>query len=220
MKSILRSLAVLAVVVGFTGSAFAQDANNDIIRPITKQGSAAFMFTLGGLGTFNLAAPTLGPGLGSAGFGMKYFLADDVALRVLLGLSMNGTTTPGTGSASDVTSSNNGFGLGVGVEYHFRPLYSTSPYIGGQIGFASNSTDNGLDDNAGGVQTSTTNLSIAALAGFNWFFTRGIAVGGEYSLGFTSTSGTTTTAGTENDNASTSMIGFGGVGSVHFIVYF
>jgi hypothetical protein len=45
-------------------------------------------------------------------------------------------------------------------------------------------------------------------------------VGGEYSLGFTSTSGTTTTNGTENDITGTSMIGLAGVGSVHFIVYF
>lgn len=218
MKSILRSLAVLAVVIGVSGSAFAQDNNNDIIRPITKQGSAAFMFTLGGLGTFNLSAPSLGPGLGNAGFGMKYFLADDVALRVLLGLNMNSTNTPVSGG-SDVTKTNNGFGLGVGVEYHFRPLYSTSPYIGGQIGFASGSTDNGLDAPLK-VETSSTSLSIAALAGFNWFFTRGLAVGAEYSLGFTSTNGTTTQGGTENDNPGTSMIGLGGVGSVHFIVYF
>jgi hypothetical protein len=139
MKSILRSLAVLAVVVGFAGSSFAQDTNNDVIRPITKSGSAAFMFTLGGLGTFNLAAPSLGPGLASAGFGMKYFLADDVALRVLLGMSMNGKTIPANGTGSDVTESDNTIGLGVGVEYHFRPLYSTSPYIGGQIGFQSRS---------------------------------------------------------------------------------
>ena len=211
MKSILRSLAVLAVVVGFTGSAFAQD-NNDIIRPITKQGSAAFIMTINGLGTFGLSAPPLGPGLSNAGFGMKYFMADDVALRFLLGLNMN-TTSPDQGDDMKET----GFGLGVGAEYHFRPLYSTSPYIGGQIGFQSSSSENmnGLDE------SSRTHLSIAALAGFNWFFTRGIAVGAEYSLGFTSTSGSNTPAGGEAaDIPGTSMIGLAGVGNVNLVVYF
>lgn len=214
MKSIVRSLAVLAVVVGFTGSAFAQDNNNDIIRPITKQGSAAFIMSINGLGTFGLSAPPLGPGLSNAGFGMKYFLADDVALRILLGLSMN-TTAPEEGN--DMTSS--GFGLGIGAEYHFRPLYSTSPYIGAQLGFASNGSNNGGEGTAE-VETSETNLSIAALAGFNWFFTRGIAVGAEYSLGFTSSSGSTTTGGTEVDDPSQTMIGLAGVGNVNLVVYF
>ncbi len=217
MKSILRSLAVLAVVLGMSGSAFAQDTNNDIIRPITKQGSAAFMFTLGGLGTFNLSAPPLGPGLSNAGFGMKYFISDDLALRILLGLGMNSTTT--TVGTEDITSSNNGFGLGVGMEYHFRPLYSTSPYVGGQIGFSSGSTDNGGEGTAE-VTTSSTGISVAALMGFNWFFTRGLAVGAEYSLGFTSNSSSQSSGGTEMDLPSTTMIGLAGVGSVNFVAYF
>jgi opacity protein-like surface antigen len=214
MKSILRSLAVLAVVVGFTGSAFAQDTNNDIIRPITKQGSAAFIMSIAGLGTFNLAAPVLGPGLGSAGFGMKYFLADDIALRILLGLN---TRTEAPEEGNDATQT--GFGLGVGMEYHFRPLYSTSPYIGGQIGFASNGTNNGGEGTAE-VETSETDLAIAAIFGFDWFFTRGISVGAEYSLGFHSNSGTRTTGGTEADLPAISTIGFGGVGSVNLDVFF
>lgn len=218
MKSILRSLAVLAVLVGFTSSSFAQD-DNDIIRPITKQGSAAFLMTIGGLGTFNLASPPIGPGLSQSGFGFKYFLADDVALRVLLGIGMNSTTIPGVGDADDVTQDTTAIGLGVGAEYHFRPLYSTSPYIGAQVGFVSVSSNNGLDGDQE-VSMSQTHISVAAIAGFNWFFTRGIAVGGEYSLGFTGTTGTRTSGGEENDLNSNSMIGVSGVGSVNLVVYF
>lgn len=214
MKAILRSLAVLAIVAGMSGSAIAQDTNPDIIRPITKQGSAALVMTIGGLGTFNLAAPVLGPGLGSAGFGMKYFLADDIALRILLGLN---TRTEAPEAGNDATET--GFGLGVGMEYHFRPLYSTSPYIGGQIGFASMGTNNGGEGTAE-IETSTTQLAIAAIFGFDWFFTRGISVGAEYSLGFSSNSGTTTTGAVESDNPAITTIGFGGVGSVNLDVFF
>jgi opacity protein-like surface antigen len=172
------------------------------------------MFTLGGLGTFNVAAPSFGPGLGSAGFGMKYFISDDLALRVLLGLN---TVTEAPEEGNDRTET--GFGLGVGMEYHFRPLYSTSPYIGGQIGFASKGTNNGGEGTAE-VETSETDLAIAAIFGFDWFFTRGLAVGAEYSLGFSSNSGTETTGGQSGDLPATTTIGFGGAGNVHLVVYF
>jgi hypothetical protein len=58
------------------------------------------------------------------------------------------------------------------------------------------------------------------MAGFDWFWTRGLAIGAEYGLGFNSVSGTTTTGGTQVDNPSTTMIGFNGVGNVHLVVYF
>jgi hypothetical protein len=217
MKSILRSLAVLAVLVGFSSSAFAQDDAN-IIRPITKQGSAAFMFTINGLGTFGLGAPSFNPGLDAAGFGFKYFLADDVALRVLLGFNSKSVDTPET--------SHTMFGVGVGAEYHFRPLYSTSPYIGAQIGFQSTS-DESVQNILGTEVTSTTTASkfnFSAFAGFDWFFTRGIAAGAEFGLGFTSESSSSEASGggnsQESDGPATTTIALNSAGNVHLVVYF
>lgn len=218
MKSILRSLAVLAVVIGMSGSAFAQDTNNDIIRPITKSGSAAFLFTMNGLGTFGIGSQSLAPGLGNAGFGMKYFVSDDFALRILLGLGTSSTDSSIIGPETASTM----FGIGIGGEYHFRPLYSTSPYVGAQLGFQSNSTTTGTGS-AESVH-STTAIGFSALAGFDWFFTRGIAIGAEYALGIVTKSGSTNPPGdgADIDDPGTTDIGFGSMGSgnVHLVVYF
>jgi opacity protein-like surface antigen len=218
MKSIVRSLAVLAIVAGMSSSAFAQETNNDIIRPITKSGSAAFLFSMNGLGTFGIGTVSLAPGLGGAGFGMKYFIADDFALRVLLGFGSNSV-------GDDSTGTNSMFGIGIGGEYHFRPLYSTSPYVGAQLGFQSNSETS--KSGFGKSVHSTTAIGFAALAGFDWFFTRGIAVGAEYSLGIVTRSGETentptTGSATTTEDTDSSTIGFNtaGSGNVHVAVYF
>lgn len=223
----IRTLAALAIVIGFAGSVLAQGSTEKIVRPITKEGSAAFMATLGGLGTFNLASAPLGVGLSNAGFGMKYFISDNVALRALLGLSMS-TTSPDEGDDATI----NGFGIGLGGEYHFAPLYSTSPYIGAQLGFSSTSSENQGGNTEAVMQSasstfpskksSETAIAFHVLAGFNWFCTEAIAIGAEYSLGLTTTSGSfTPVSGTEEqDMPSTTSIGFGGAGAVNLAIYF
>jgi len=54
-------IAAALIVLGFASTSFAQD-KDDIIRPLTKSGSAAFLFNLGGFGTFGVAAPAIGSG--------------------------------------------------------------------------------------------------------------------------------------------------------------
>lgn len=214
MKSILRSLAVLTLLVGFSSSAMAQDDAN-IIRPITKQGSAAFLFTINGLGDFGIGTVPIVDGM-SAGFGMKYFISDDMALRILLGFNSQSGETAGT---NPVDTGSTAFGLGVGVEYHFRPLYSTSPYVGAQVGFGSTNTDMGTvggNDNS----MSSTMLAVGAFAGFDWFFTRGMAAGAEFSLGFQTHSGESKSGGTTTEHPATTSVALSGGGNVHLVVYF
>jgi hypothetical protein len=216
-RNFTKFAAALLVVLGMAGSATAQDNDANIIRPITKQGSAAFLFTIQGLGTFGIGAPGISNGPGMLyGAGFKYFMSDDLALRILLALNSGSVKTNGTTS---VTSTSMDFGIGVGAEMHFRPLYSTSPYVGAQIGFGSSSTDNG-GTGAAIQKTSMSSFGINVLAGFDWFWTRGLAIGAEYGLGFASASGTTTTGTTSTDNPSNTMIGFNNSGNVHLVVYF
>jgi hypothetical protein len=199
---------------GLTGVTRAQEttgSDHDIIRPITKSGSAAFLFTLQGLGTFGIGSPSVNGMM--SGVGVKWFVADDIALRVLLGFGSNQVAGIGPDSATTLTASS--FGIGVGGEYHFRPLYSTSPYVGLQIGFTSASTDVAVG--SGTATDKTTSFGVAALAGFDWFFTRGLAVGAEMGLGFVSHGGTTIQGA---DKTSTSSINLATDGNVHFLVYF
>ncbi len=208
---LLFSLLVLGLTLSLTTGLRAQSeaAKEEIIRPITKAGSAAFMFTINGLGDFKIGAPSIN-GMGS-GVGAKWYVIDDLAIRVLLGLSSSQLRD--SGSTALTTTS---FGVGVGGEYHFRPLYSTSPYVGAQIGFTSTSQD--IDIGALKIENDkTTTFSVAVIAGFDWFFTRGMAVGAELGLGFQSNGGTTA-AGTSKTSVST--IALATNGNVHIIVYF
>jgi len=217
-RSFTKFVAAIIITLGFSSATFAQDNNADIIRPITKQGSAAFLFTLQGLGTFGLGAPSIGSGdVVTAGAGMKYYLNDDLALRILL--AFNNTSMKNSDASDSAKPGTTQFGVGIGAEYHFRPLYSTSPYVGGQISFTNSATDNDLTGDAK-VKTSRNSFAVAALAGFDWFFTRGMAAGAEYQLGFATTGGTVTVGSNSTDLATNTTIGLSGGGNVHLVVYF
>jgi hypothetical protein len=231
-RFLLKACATLLVVVGLVGQSRAQD-NDNVIRPNTKAGSAGWVFSFGGLGTFGLTQMPIGGSLtlpsgsssssvGVFGAGYKYYLSDDMALRAILGFN----TSSSGDEAKGGKSSNTSYGIAAGIEMHTHAVYSTSPYFGAQISFAGASND--FKSTPSGGQTSEnknsgTALGIEVLAGFDWYFTRGIAVGGEYTLGFSTMSGsnTTTSAGTSTttDAPSSTNIGISN-GNVHIIVHF
>ncbi len=217
---------VLVFTFGLTRTTFAQDnTDNSVIKPLTAQGSAAFLFTITGLGEFGIGSPGIGGDTAGPilfGVGGKWYISDDLALRVLASLR----THSGDPSLPDSTSakpSSTEFGIGVGVEKHFRPLYSTSPYVGAQVSFADASTDNGATGNAE-FKTSSSTFGVAVLAGFDWFFTRGMAAGAEMALGFNSTSNShtepTETGTTTVNGQSVTTIALATGGDVHLVVYF
>ena len=220
MSRSLTKFLAFVLVAGFALSAFAQDESN-IIRPITKSGSAAFVFNISGLGAFGPTAQPIGVlnGAPVAGVGLKYYLSDDLAAKVLLAFA---STDDGVDSGGTTTTA---FGIGAMVEAHFGPLYSTSPYLGGGIRFASGSSTRAGVGGAADTKLSATQLTIMAIAGFDWFFTRGIAIGTEWGLGYTMNSSDN---GVAPDEPSSSAIGLGmtsgggvsGSGSVHAVVYF
>jgi outer membrane protein W len=224
-RSFTKFLVMFVLAGGFALQALAQDDAN-IIRPITKSGSAAFVFNVTGLGAFGPAAQVIGT-VGTqavAGAGLKYYLSDDLAAKILLAF---GTTDDGDDPDSALNTTSMQFGIGAIVEMHFGPLYSTSPYVGGGIKFANASTTNTQGENE--TVSSGSQITIMAVAGFDWFFTRGIAVGAEWGLGWTSSSTSTETNGQSSENdPSPSSIGLGmnsnagisGSGSVHAVVYF
>lgn len=214
---------VLSFAFGMARALRAQDADKDVIKPLTEKGSAAMIFELSGIGTFGIGGPGI-LGFSSSAVGAKYFMADDMALFVLAGLNRTSGSPANLDSVSAKPSTTS-FGIAAGIQDHFRPLYSTSPYVGGMVSFASNSTDDGGSGNAEN-KTSSSTFGIQALAGFDWFFTRGLCLGGEVSLGFASTSNSKTgpnegkTASVTTKYQSVTTIALATGASVHFDVYF
>lgn len=231
MSRSFTKVFAFVLVAGFALSAFSQDEN--IIRPITKSGSAAFVFNVSGLGAFGPVAQPIGTvsdgstSVTVAGAGMKYYLSDDLAAKILLAF---GTTDNGVEKDKGTNITSMQVGLGAIVELHFGPLYSTSPYIGGGIHFATGSATSEATVSGQTVEgkVSGTQLSVMAVAGFDWFFTRGIAIGTEWGLGYTSNSSSSESGGQTTDGPTPSAIGLGmtsgggisGSGSVHAVVYF
>jgi hypothetical protein len=246
-RSITKFAAACLVTLGLASASHAQ-GDADIIRPITASGSAAFLFSLNGLGDFGFGGPIVG---GTAlsdqqinagqtvsntggntmmpGVGAKFFVSDNTALRVSLAFrlyedgkeTIGNSTTGGPGKVQRNTT-----GINFGGEYHFRPLYSTSPYLGALISFV---TDNFkrtyTPEGSASLITNlkSTSFGVGAVVGFNWFFTRGLALGGEYTLGFTSTSSVFEFPGTtKQDEPTNTDVGMGvnGGGSLQCIVYF
>ena len=239
MYRTFSKLAAAAIVAGFTmgfaHTSFAQE-KDDYAKPLTKQGSAAMLFSINGLGSFGIASPG---SLMVPAVGVEYFISDDLALRILLGLSSRSDGADSTQSRSAVVAgstqtfagklSETDFAIGAGAMMHFRPLFSTSPYVGAQISFQSMSgTVTQLDavtkkDFSG--KQSVSQFGIDVLAGFDWFFTRGIAIGAEAGLGLTTSSSSTDTtdeAGktTTTDGPSATVIALATHGDVHLVVYF
>jgi hypothetical protein len=208
---------VLTFTFGVARTSFAQDVDNNIIHPITKQGSMAMIFELAGIGTFGFSGPGIS-GLAMPAVGAKYFISDDMALFVLAGFN-SASGSDSVASTATAKSSATQFGIAAGVQIHTRPLYSTSPYWGGMVSFGSSSTDNGESGDAD-FKTSGSTFGVAALAGFDWFFTHGLSLGGEVSLGLKSTSGSFTSEGTTTDAQGTTVIALATNASVHLNVFF
>ena len=216
MKKKIYSITILIVLLFAVGSSSAQQ--NDAIAPITVKGSAGALLFVQGMAPFQVS---------TFGVSGKYFLADAFALRG--GVSFN------TRSYADSLSST-GFGINVGFEAHTRPVYAISPYWGASVGFDMGKiTDTTagaiiLASKKGGVNsqatdpviatTSTTSFGVSALAGFDWFIFKNIALGSELSFGISTTSSSTTLGSTTVDNPASTYLGFSSMGSVHVLIYF
>jgi outer membrane protein W len=214
LRSFTKSVLTLLMVAGLATASFAQD---DAPRPITKSGSAAWMFSINGLGTFGVGGSSIGTGdsdnpVLAAGF--KTYISDDMAIRAMIGFSTSSSGEKETGSGAH---SSTALGIAAGIEMHTGPLYAISPYFGGQISYGMYSNTNETTSNT--LEESYGQLGLAVLAGFDWYFTKGIFLGAEYNLGFATMSASATSGGTTTDAPSSSVIGIGS-GNVHLGVHF
>lgn len=239
MTRLLSRVSVALLLTLLVASAAIAQEKDDENHPITSKGSVAMLFQFGGLSSMQFAAVHLGsvayPGEGESdaiivyAAGMKYFLSDDLALRALLGFS---THTSGADSIGNGKTTETIFGIGVGVEMHTHAYHAVSPYFGAQVGFASASSDNtknfveGPVKQTGPLATTTTEtkrsasgLNIGVLVGFDWYVMSSIAIGGEYTLGFSTASASQTVNGTKADAPSVTNFAIG-TGDVHLLVHF
>ncbi len=143
---------------------------------IGAQGQKAFL-----LNYFTKGLVSFGSNPYEGGFGGKYFIQDNLAIRGLLMFTTDNVTPKGPGGTSTSSLS---LGIQGGLEYHFMTLGKISPYVGGSISYF----NNGLTSTfAGGSTTgTTTDFRLAALAGVEFFFNQNASLSIEYQYGFDS----------------------------------
>ena len=215
----MKKLAILLGAVVMSGTLLAQKPSSD-----DSNYSLEGMINYSDAG-FEWNAPNLR---------MRYFINDNIAARVQLGLgSTSGTTNVyeaggnGTGTVDLNTTT---WSVGLGAEYHLAGTDRLSPYfgVGFQVGGDSNTetwtnsdgTDYDANTNAE-VKGSTSNFGILLGAGVDYYVAENIYMGLELGFGFgsaTDNGGTVEISGTSTDvdsAGSGSQMGIGG-GSMGF----
>jgi len=197
-----KLLLVLFIMVVSANIAFAG-------TPMTNQGDHALSFYVNGLGDFGVGEVWVAgaSGLGNIyGFGGKYFMSQDMALRANLGFGTSTVKTP-AGTAGDNESTNLEIALRPGLEWHCPPVAnSISPYWGfeAMFGYAKNTFKP-----AGGTESNTSGQVFGAgvFAGAEWFPWDAISFNAEYGLGFSSSSTKSESGGVSVDGPTYTNIG-------------
>ncbi len=222
IKKLFVALTLVLFVAGYSSAQYKPvNTNFDGPMPEVKKGSRSFIFTYtpfqSNLGSVYSGSYTATGGTNNdllqidlAGIGFQYYVSNNISLGG--GINFGSTTVNGPDStASDFSAST--FGLALDINYHFRSLYSVSPYIGLNLNYGMfSSTVTPLA--TGGTETERKGNSFGAGVnfGFDWYFTEGISLGGRYTLGFRQwsapeqTTGTNTLTGPDGNSFGTGIM--------------
>lgn len=191
-----KLLAVLTLVLFASTLTFAQ-ANRgwDGTKPEIYKGSKNFVFmyspfvspNLGAVysGSFTEFQDTANTRINSLyGVGFQYYVTPEIALQ--FGLNFGYSKEEPTWAGATASMSSTTFGLSVDANYHFKALYSVSPYLGLNLNFGMGSSTQEIT-----VGTTTSKIEYSGNSfgggvnfGFDWYFTPGLSLGGKYTLGF------------------------------------
>ncbi|MFO7526992.1 MAG: outer membrane beta-barrel protein [Ignavibacteriaceae bacterium] len=191
MKKLQIIVALLLVGAALN---FAQvNKNYDGPIPEVKQGAKNFIFMYtpfqSNLNPVTVSSVSVYPdeSMSLAGAGFRYFITNEIALG--LGLNFGSASSELVFPNNDKEEvSATSFGVALDANYHFKPLYSVSPYVGINVNFGSYSLT--LDETVEGT-TETAEFTGSGFGaglnfGFDWYFTEGLSLGGRYTLGFQS----------------------------------
>ena|SRR6218665_627070 len=133
----------------------------------------------------------------------RYFVADNIAVRLSLGINNASTTDnyyeneqDNSGAAGTYETSNNSWNLGLGAEYHFTGTDKLSPYVGLDIllGGGKVSSEGASSDGTGYVadysetaEAKTSKIGVNLVAGTDYYFAENFYIGFELGWGFSST---------------------------------
>jgi hypothetical protein len=236
MKKLFVSLMLVFLVSSFS---FAQiNKNWDGTKPEVYKGSKNFIFMYSPFVSANLGSvyagnytsynDSLKSDVNSLyGVGFQYYVSNQISLAIgfNFGMSQDKSTDLVSG---DYKTTGTSLGASIDANYHFKPLYSVSPYFGLNVNFGMASSKIEYPANlAGGVSQvkySGSSFGTGLNFGFDWYFTPGLSLGGKYTLGATFATApkiTTTSASGEVETKGAANTSFGtGIASIMLNVHF
>lgn len=207
----MKPLLLFTSILIFSATiSFAQvNSSYDGPKPEVTQGAMSFVFLYtpfqSNLNPVPVSTVSLYPDNTTDlfGAGFRYFITNQISLGAGLNFGSRSSETIDVNDDKTEFSSTN-YGIAIDANYHFKPLYSVSPYAGLNVNFGNYSAS--LDQTVGGTtttsETSGTGFGVGLNFGFDWYFTEGLSLGGRYTLGYQSLgkpeakSGNTTVEGT------------------------
>jgi outer membrane protein W len=211
----MKKLSFLACAVLLSTSLFAQKPASDV--KYSLEGNLNYSSATG----FNWTAPNLRA---------RYFINDNFAARVQLGLSSESDrtnffeTSPGTGTGFDIERTS-GWSAQLGAEYHLAGTSRMSPYFTAGFAFGGNSFTNRGENNDGSdfaadvnykFNSSETVIGAILGAGMDFYVYENLYLGLELGWGLSTaidngskseytTGGVTTTTEIKGNGSSSSM---------------
>jgi hypothetical protein len=185
--------------------------------PNTGMGAKQMVFEFSGLSNLGLT-PYAG------GFGFRYFYADDTGIRG----SLNFAYGKDEYTAGDETVDDSMTLIGATLiwEKYMAAIASVAPYMGIGIGYYYQKEEENdfpdyvtFADELMKTETTTNTLMIPLVAGFQWYFTEALSLGGEYRLSYRYESGETKWDGEKAYDNTMSAFGFSAA-SVFFSVHY
>ena len=199
----MKKLILLFSVCAFSFASFAQD--DTTMRRQPMKGDRAISFSFSGIAVMGLNL-SKDPVSMAQMMDLRYFFKDDLAARLGLGVKIMSTTTitknDTTGGIPLLETENkiksSALTLAFGVERHFKTRSKTiDPFMGPGLYFSwlgKNKVENATkttmsNGNFNETLTNTTSAGGFAVGlmlntGFFWYFADNIALGGEFSMGY------------------------------------
>jgi opacity protein-like surface antigen len=121
------------------------------------------------------------------GIGFRYFFREGIAVRPSLNISYTKLQLPDESGYTDpeITAAN--YGFSVVVEKYLPPIHGIAPYLGAGAGYDHYTYEQSYKVDEVTVSSDMTvgSFDLRAVAGFQWYFTEGMSLGGEYVGAFT-----------------------------------
>jgi outer membrane protein W len=182
----MKKLSLLVGGLILTGATFAQKPDASV--PSTLEGQLGWNAS-----TLSFNAPSIR---------YRYFLQDNIAVRVTLGISNSSTTDnyfaneqDNTGETGTYETKNNDLNAAIGAEYHFGGTDRLSPYAGIDIMFGSGKvTADGTNSDGStylasyseASEAKTSMFGVNLVAGTDYYFAENFYMGLELGLGWSS----------------------------------